>query len=40
MFSWYHLLIIVPALLAVMNHRNFADQAHEIRQDLSVRVSG
>ncbi len=32
-------IFFVLALLAVMNHRNFADKAHEIRQELSVRVS-
>lgn len=32
-------ILFVLALLAVMNHKNFADTAHEIRQELSVRVS-
>ena len=32
-------ILFVLALLAVMNHRNYADQAHAIRQELSVRVS-
>ena len=32
-------ILFVLALLTVMNHKNFADDAHQIRQELSVRVS-
>ena len=32
-------ILFVLAMLAVMNHKNYADKAHEIRQELSVRVS-
>lgn len=32
-------ILFVLALLAVMNHKNFADTAHNIRQELSIRVS-
>ena len=38
-FAYMLPILFVLALLAVMNHRNYADAAHEIRQELSVRVS-
>ena len=37
--AWLLPFFIVIGIIATMNHRNYADKAHEIRQELSVRVA-
>ena len=38
-FAWLMPMFFVLAMLTVMNHKDFAREAHSIRQELSVRVS-
>ena len=38
-FAWLMPLFFVLVILTVMNHRDFAPEAHKIRQELSVRAS-